>query len=161
MPSRPTGRQRQRAVVRAARPADAASVATVLVESRRVHLPYAPLAHADDEVRAWVADVLLPGGRVVVCEQSGAVVGVLATSVVDGLHWIDQLYLMPGRTGAGLGSMLLAHAHACLGRPIRLYTFQQNVGARRFYERHGYAAVAFTDGRDNEERCPDVLLELA
>ena len=33
-----------------------------------------------------------------------------------------------------------------LGSPIRLYTFQANNGARRFYERHGFTPIAFGDG---------------
>ena len=33
--------------------------------------------------------------------------------------------------------------------------FQKNEGARRFYERHGFTAVEWTDG-DNEEGAPDV-----
>jgi ribosomal protein S18 acetylase RimI-like enzyme len=41
-----------------------------------------------------------------------------------------------------------------------LYTFQQNTGAPRFYERFGFKAVQFTDRSENEERCPDVLYEL-
>jgi hypothetical protein len=42
---------------------------------------------------------------------------------------------------------------------VRLWCFQANSGARRFYERHGFVAVEFTDGHDNEEGCPDVLYE--
>ena len=48
----------------------------------------------------------------------------------------------------------------CCPRPIRLYTFQTHSLARRFYERHGYKAIEFTDGQGNEEKCPDVLYEL-
>jgi GNAT superfamily N-acetyltransferase len=66
----------------------------------------------------------------------------------------------PRVLGKGIGSVLLAHAIGTLARPIRLYTFQQNVGARRFYERHGFLAIEFTEGEDNEEKCPDVLYEL-
>ena len=69
--------------------------------------------------------------------------------------------MLSGWTGRGIGSRLLGHAHGGLLRSIRLWTFQANAGARRFYERHGYRAIAFTDGRENEERCPDVLYELA
>jgi hypothetical protein len=47
-----------------------------------------------------------------------------------------------------------------LSRPTRVYTFQANSGARRFYERHGFAAIQLTDGQGNEEHCPDVLYEL-
>lgn len=35
------------------------------------------------------------------------------------------------------------------------WTFAANAGARRFYERHGFVAIAVTDG-DNEEGAPDV-----
>jgi hypothetical protein len=39
-----------------------------------------------------------------------------------------------------------------------LWTFQANLGARRFYERHGCRQVRRTDG-DNEENLPDILYE--
>jgi hypothetical protein len=42
---------------------------------------------------------------------------------------------------------------------LRLYTFQCNQGARRFYERHGFIAVAFGDGSSNEEGEPDIRYE--
>ena len=38
-------------------------------------------------------------------------------------------------------------------------TFARNAGARRFYERHGFVAVAFGDGTGNEEGEPDVRYE--
>jgi GNAT superfamily N-acetyltransferase len=40
---------------------------------------------------------------------------------------------------------------------LRLWTFQKNEGARRFYERHGFDVVEMTDGAGNEEHEPDVL----
>ncbi len=66
----------------------------------------------------------------------------------------------PALVGRGIGALLLSHALRALARPIRLYTFQANLGARRFYERHGFIAIEFTQGQANEERCPDVLCEL-
>jgi GNAT superfamily N-acetyltransferase len=111
-------------------------------------------------VRAWVQQHLLPTGDVTVATLDGIVVGVVAVSRGDGYGWIDQMYVHPSLVGQGIGTRLLDHAMAVLPRPIRLYTFQPNLGARRFYERHGFQAVAFSDGRDNEEHCPDVLYEL-
>ena len=148
-------------MLRHARPEDADAVATVLIESRRTFLPFAPSAHPEVEVRAWVRDVLIPRSSVVVCEEGGTVVGVLSTSADAEASWIDQLYVLPGRTSQGIGGRLLQLAHDSLELPIRLYTFQENMGARRFYERHGYRAIKFTDGQGNEEKCPDVLFELA
>ena len=66
----------------------------------------------------------------------------------------------PTLVGNGIGSTLLAFAMAEFPKPIHLYTFQANVGARRFYERHGFVAIEFTEGQDNEELCPDVLYAL-
>lgn len=141
--------------------ADAPRVARLLIDTRRAFMPYAPPAHPDAELRDWVAHTLVPSGSVVLAQHDGAVIGCMHTEPAEGLSWITQMAVDPARVGRGVGSVLLDHALRTLRRPIRLYTFQQNVGARRFYERHGFVAIALTDGRDNEERCPDVLYELA
>lgn len=138
---------------------DASGVAEVLMASRRVFLPFAPSAHTPDEDRHWVEHHLIPQGRVQVAELSGRVIAVLATCRDQAASWIDQLYVLPGYEGRGVGAQLLQLAHTVLEPPIRLYTFQANVRARRFYERHGYIAIQFSDGSFNEEKCPDVLYE--
>jgi len=153
--------RRLKIALRAAADSDAPAVAGVLIASRAAFIPYAPMAHSPFDVRQWVRGTLIPGGGVTVACVSGAVVGVLATSESEGVAWIDQLYVSPGFVGQRVGSLLLGHALASLARPVRLYTFQANAGARRFYERHGFSAIEFTDGRANEEQCPDVLFELA
>ena len=157
---RKRGRKPRWPILRGATSADACAIVTILIESRRAYLPFAPMAHPPEDVRRWVAEELLPSGGVTVAELDGLIVGVLATSTDHAGSWIDQLYLRPGYPGRGIGTLLLDHAHASLPRPVRLYTFQENLGARRFYERHGYVAIAWSDGRDNEERCPDVLYRL-
>ena len=148
------------AVVRPAGTDDAARVAQLLIDTRARFMPYAPSAHSDDELREWVATTLLPSGGVLVAMAQGQVVGAMATVRGVDSAWITQMAVDPALVGRGLGSVLLAHALTTLPWPIRLYTFQANGGARRFYERHGFTAIAFSDGRDNEERCPDVLYEL-
>jgi GNAT superfamily N-acetyltransferase len=146
--------------LRPATAADAARIADLLIDTRLRFMPYAPSAHTDDEVRAWVASQLVPTGGVVVAEVDGSVVGAMATESGDDACWITQMAVEPAMVGRGRGTRLLAHAIATLGSPLRLWTFQQNAGARRFYERHGFVAIAFTDGANNEEKCPDVLYEL-
>jgi len=54
--------------------------------------------------------------------------------------------------------VILADA-AAVSPILRLYTFARNAGARRFYERHRFVAVAFGDGTGNEEGEPDVRYE--
>lgn len=147
------------ATLRQATSADATRVADLLIETRRRFMPYAPSAHPEHEVRAWVANHLVPTGGVTVAERGDTVIGAMATARVNGQSWIHQMAVDPSHVNEGLGSVLLRHALSTLPSPVRLYTFQANTGARRFYERHGFTAVTFTDGRDNEERCPDVLYE--
>lgn len=147
-------------LLRAATAADAARVADLLIETRQAFMPYAPMAHAEHDVRQWVASTLVPGGGVVVAETGGWIVGVMATAADAQCTWITQMAVEPGRVGHGIGTCLLTRAVQTLAQPIRLWTFQQNLGARRFYERHGFVPARFTDGQDNEERCPDVLYEL-
>jgi putative acetyltransferase len=49
---------------------------------------------------------------------------------------IDMLFMDPDATGQGAGALLLAKAEA-LGA-TSLECFRDNLGARRFYERHGW-----------------------
>ena len=56
----------------------------------------------------------------------------------------------------GLGRRLLALALQSADA-MRLWTFQCNLGARRFHERHGFRIERETDGAKNDEQQPDVL----
>ena len=148
-------------LLRHATAADAPRVADLLIDTRASFMQYAPSAHPEDDVRAWVASRLVPTGGVVVAEADGQVVGAMATAMGGQHSWITQMAVEPALVGNGIGSHLLTYAMQTLPMPIRLYTFQQNVGARRFYERNGFVALEFTDGQGNEERCPDVLYEFS
>ena len=138
---------------------DADQVADVFLRSRKELVSFAPLAHSDDEVRGWIARWLIPAGRTTVADADGAIVGFMSVSTARECSWIAHLYLHPGWIGRGIGTRLLQLALKELPPPIRLYTFQENQRARIFYERRGFEAIAFTDGANNEERCPDVLYE--
>lgn len=141
--------------VRRARADEADEIAGVWIRSRAASVPaIPPPVHADDEVRAWFRDVVLPTREVWVADDSGAVVAVLVLED----EWIDQLYVEPGRTGGGIGSQLLAIAKERRPSALALWTFETNTRARRFYERHGFVATDSTTG-DNEEGAPDVLYQ--
>jgi GNAT superfamily N-acetyltransferase len=147
--------------LRAAKRADAPAIADIYLASRTTFLAYAPLAHSDADIRVWIEAKLIPDASVNVAEVGGEVVGFVATAIDGPLLWLDQLYVRPDAVGMGLGSKLLEHALAGVAQPVRLYTFQANTGARRFYERQGFKALEFSDGQSNEEKCPDVLYERA
>jgi GNAT superfamily N-acetyltransferase len=137
--------------LRRATDGDANTIADVWLASFRATYDFPP-AHPDDEVRGWVRDHLLGETESWVAEREGTVVGFM--SLGDG--WVEQLYVRPEWTGAGIGSRLLALAKERQPGGLQLWTFAVNAGARRFYERHGFVAVEATDGSSNEERQPDV-----
>ena len=84
------------------------------------------------------------------CDDT-AIVGVMACT--EG--WIEQLYVSEHFTGQGIGSALVTQAKLDAPHALELWTFVSNVGAQRFYERHGFVEVQRTDG-DNEEGEPDI-----
>lgn len=138
--------------LRRAVPNDAAMVADVYLASYRSAYRFA-MAHTDEEVRAWIREVVIPAGDTwVAARNGGAVVGMM---VLDGAQ-LDQLYIAPRWTGLGIGTRLVELAKRLRPDGLSLYTFQVNHGARRFYERHGFVPVDQTDGSRNEERQPDV-----
>ena len=138
---------------------DADSAANVYLRSRKELVACAPLVHSDEAVCEWIRRDLIPAGRITVAVVDDLVVGLLAVSKGPPCSWIDQLYLLPGWVGRGIGTRLLELGRSELLPPIRLYTFQCNQPARYFYERRRFKAIVFGDGSGNEEKCPDILYE--
>lgn len=147
----------RRVIIRRATSSDAAATAELYLRARRVgsaNQAIPPLVHDDDEVRRWVTQVVIPRLECWLAEDgSRTLVGML---VLQG-DWIDQLYVDPDLTNAGIGSELLAVAKRERPERLRLWTFAANQGAQRFYTRHGFREVERTDGSRNEERAPDIL----
>src|SRR5450631_294243 len=130
--------------------AEAEATATLYLASRRAMLPGLREPHTDAQTRAWIRDTVFTQHSVRIAEANGEIVGFASR---DG-SWLMNLYVKPGWTGNGIGSQLLAAmlANAASAAPVlRLCTFARNEGARRFYERHGFAAVAHGDGTSNAE----------
>jgi putative acetyltransferase len=138
--------------IREAQAADASAIAEIHRAARRDALPYLPVLHTPEGVLAFFRDRVLTQCEVWVGTLAGPVAGFCV--VKD--ERIDHLYVAPEHQGRGLGGRLLRHA---MGRrlSLQLWTFQRNVRARRFYEKHGFVAIKETDGSGNEEREPDVL----
>ena len=145
--------------LRAAVASDADAVTDIYLRSRKELVAGAPLAHSDEDVRRWIRERLIPAGRTTVAVADGRVIGFLSVSTDADRSWIDQLYVSPDYVGRRVGTQLLELARRRLPPPIRLYTFQENARARRFYESRGFVAIAFGDGSGNEERRPDILYE--
>jgi GNAT superfamily N-acetyltransferase len=131
---------------------DAGAIAGVHIVARREAMPWLPVLHTDAETRDWVTTIVLPNQEVWVAEIDGQVAGYAARDAAE----LNALYVLPGYQGRGVGSALLDRAKDRSPGELWLWTFQRNAPARRFYERHGFAAIALTNGAGNEEREPDV-----
>ncbi|MET8050079.1 GNAT family N-acetyltransferase [Streptosporangium sp. NPDC005286] len=137
-------------LVRRAWHGDAERIAEVFLAARG-QMTYLPRLHTDEETRAWIAGVVVARHETWVAELHGQVAGFAALDD----QWLEHLYVAPEAQGHGIGSALLAQARKARPSLLNLHVFQQNTGARRLYERHGFTLVALGDGDDNEENLPD------
>lgn len=127
-------------------------MADVWMRSFTAALPTVRRAHGDDEVRGWFSHVVVVQYETWVAVTGSSVIGLL---VLDGEE-LEQLYLDPSWRGRGVGDRFVELAKQLRPDGLGLWTFQVNRPARRFYERHGFLAVEYTDGLRNEEHEPDV-----
>jgi GNAT superfamily N-acetyltransferase len=131
-------------------------VARMFRQSFRSTYPEFPSLHTAEEDATYFADVVFLKSLVYVAEEieTAKILGFIA---FDSSR-IDHLYLLPEAQRQGLGSQLLALAKRDSDK-LQLWTFQQNHVARAFYEKHVFREIKLTDGAENEEKQPDVLME--
>ena len=131
-------------MIRPARDLDAGALGAILSEfvprlnSRAEDISFAAKLIAGHSVFVWEAD--RPLGFIALHQNS-----------------IDALYIRRDQRAQGYGSALIQHAQSIRG-DLELWAFQQNTPARRFYAKHGFSEVKFTDGSGNDEGLPDVCL---
>ena len=110
--------------------------------------PWMPDLHSLTETEGFIRHQLMTQAVLVAGEVDGFL-------VLDGGS-IPALYVAADARGRGVGSVLIDTAKAKADH-LKLWTFQANDGARRFYRRHGFAEKRTTEG-DNDEGLPDVEL---
>jgi GNAT superfamily N-acetyltransferase len=130
---------------------DADGIAAVFSSSLRL-LTFLPVLHTVEEDRRFIENIVLKECEVIVAEGDPGIVSFLALNGEE----IRLLYSHPDFIGSGAGSVLLDAAKKSSVVALELWCFQANERARRFYEARWFRAVRFTDGRDNEEKVPDV-----
>jgi putative acetyltransferase len=131
---------------------DMPAAAIVHRKSFDARLPSLAGLHTPEEDRAYWSGHLFETHEIWGAERDEKLLGVIAFR----RDWVEQLYILPEAQGQGIGSGLLDIAKAAYA-DLRLWTFQRNTDARRFYEARGFVAVEQTDGAGNEEKEPDVL----
>jgi GNAT superfamily N-acetyltransferase len=117
-----------------------------------VSLPFVPHLHTPEEDAWWFGERLFALNEIWLAEAADGPDGYVAFRA----DFIEHLFVRPEKQGAGLGVTLLGMARENAAE-LTLWTFQQNLRARRFYERQGFRSIRMTDGADNEEKLPDVL----
>jgi GNAT superfamily N-acetyltransferase len=105
-----------------------------------------------EDNRRYFRDEVVARHAVWLAEVDGEAVGLMA---LDDSGLIDQLFVDPEWQRRRIGSVLLEHARGLCPAGLRLFTFQENQRARRFYEKHGFAAVRFGRSPPPEDE-PDV-----
>jgi ribosomal protein S18 acetylase RimI-like enzyme len=141
--------------IRTATQADAEDLARVFIASFGT-LTFLPKLHTDEETFDFIANSVLREQEVMVAESGGAPAGFIA--MAHG-NVVEHLYVHPDQQGCGIGTSLLRRAKERMPDGFRLWVFQENAAARRFYERRGLRVIELTDGAGNEERTPDALYE--
>ena len=174
-----------RLLLRTARASDAPAIARVMRAALMSH-DWMPMVHTPDEYLAFISAKVLPEQKVTIADWEGLLLGfvairddwveqvyreqfqqkcaaVLRSELRENKeieHFRDSKkngnVLYAQWTGLGIGTALLKSATGTL--PVtKLFCFQANGGARRFYERHGFRPEAFGDGSGDEEGLPDIL----
>jgi putative acetyltransferase len=93
--------------------------------------------HPVSVTRTRLAEALAEGQRCFVPEVDGVVVGILTLKPA----FIDKLFIAPCWQGFGFGSACIDVAKSLYPAGLELHSAQQNYGACRLYERHGFIAV--------------------
>jgi hypothetical protein len=138
-------------MIRRATKADSHEVSDTFLAARET-MTYLPRLHTDEDTRQFI-DNVVHELETFVAVRNNSVVGFAA------LHgdWLDHLYVHPSRFGTQTGTKLFEEAKFQRPNGFQFWVFQQNAGARRFYERQGCALARLTDGSRNEEKVPDAL----
>jgi ribosomal protein S18 acetylase RimI-like enzyme len=142
---------------RTARPDDLQAIADLHTDSWRRHYRGAYTeAFLDDEAAGVILDLWTqrfadpdPRARAIVAERDGIVVGLAYTVLGDHPTWgalLDNLHVSYDLKRNGVGSRLLSmSAQAVLDADpssrLYLWVFEQNAGARAFYEARGGVCV--------------------
>jgi GNAT superfamily N-acetyltransferase len=93
--------------------------------------------HPVSATRTRLDQALAEGQKFFVPEVDGVVVGILTLKPA----FIDRLFITPHWQGLGIGSALIEFAKSLNPSGLELHCAQQNFGACRLYERHGFVAV--------------------
>lgn len=111
--------------------------------------------HSLEEQLQFLEEKVIPQNRVLVVLEKGtsAVIGFMALTPEK----IAQLYVHVNHQSRGIGSILVNIAKQHSRGRLRLFTFNVNKRAQRFYEQHGFKVIGH--GFEEEWQLEDVEYE--
>ena len=129
-------------------------------KAARSQMKYLPALHTPEEDTNYFKHQIMDGGMFIaetIDSIHNKIVGIMA--VKD--NWLNHLYIVPQFQKKGVGRVLLQEAQRQSATGFKLWVFQQNTGAIRFYEREGCVLLEERDAlqADNEEHLPDKKYE--
>lgn len=139
-------------IVTPARSLDAGAIGDILSGTNE-QMPWLPQVHSSAEEIKYAGD-MIDAGWVRVAHVDGKLVGFIARDESQ----IHALYVLPGFQNQGVGTALLDDAKGCCDL-LRLWSYQENLTASRFYASRGFAELERTDGSANDTQLPDIYFE--
>jgi ribosomal protein S18 acetylase RimI-like enzyme len=125
---------------------------TLWWETRRSVFPYIQEKYTFEEYTSHFRDVAVKN-QVWIAQLDNKIIGFMAMRD----NCIQHLYVSCNCQRQGVGKALLEIAKQHSPTQLSLYTFQKNIPARTFYEKHGFKAVKF--GLSPDEGEPDIYYE--
>ena len=127
-----------------------------IFNTARAEMEYLPIVHSAYETRDFFTN-LVNTGKVILLKENDMAVGFMVAS--DG--WLYHLYIAPLFQQRGYGTLLLNHAKELSPQGLKLWVFEQNHEAIKFYEREGFELAIKRDisTTTNEENLPDRMYE--
>lgn len=139
-------------MLRAGRPDDHDEIMRIWREASRIGHPF--LTEADLDVQERVTrKEHLPQANLVVAERAGRIAGFIAT--LD--DYIGALFVAPQAQGSRVGRRLVEDAQA-RSASLQLDVYEDNLGARAFYERLGFIRLGRSEHDDEGRPLPVVRL---
>ncbi len=112
---------------------DVAALADILRSATRQAYNFMAWTHSDESFDDFIGRSLSGWDAVRIAESEGEAMGF---ACLEG-DLVDQLFVRPAWQGKGVGGLLLDDIKRLRPAGFRLYTFQKNLAARAFYEKHG------------------------
>jgi ribosomal protein S18 acetylase RimI-like enzyme len=136
-----------------AKTSDTPSIIDIFTKVRS-QMKYLPIIHTLDETEKYLVS-LVSDGNVLVAKRGNSILGF--SQLKDG--FVNHLYIDPHFQNKGVGKLLLDEMKQLSSDNLKLWVFEENKNAIRFYEREGFKLEEKRDKEhtENEENLPDRL----